>query len=181
MRRHMRTISLECAELNVFLLISFRLEALSHRGPVFVKHIYICIYIYIHNVRGSKLGDRLTSQIVGHLTLAKQECCFWMSAERTKQVIGTSTHVFTDLCGPELVDRLPCQILGHLTLAKQDCCSWIPAERKIGTWYQRTFVVFTDLVDRLPCQISGHLILAKQNGVFGSLRKQKQVICTSTH
>ena len=125
--------------------------------------------------------DRLPCQFLGHLTLAKQECCFWMPAERKKQVIGTSTIFFTDLCGAKLVDRLPCQILGHLTLAKQECCSWIPTARKISTWQQRTFIVFTDLVDRLPCQISGHLMLAKQNVVFGSLRKPKQVIGTSTH
>ena len=74
--------------------------------------------------------DRLPCQFLGHLTLAKQECCFWMPAERKKQVIGTSTNFFTDLCGAKLVDRLPCQILCYLTLAKQECCFWIHAERK---------------------------------------------------
>ena len=85
---------------------------------------------------GAKLVDRLSCQVSGHLMLAKQECCFWIPAERQKQVLVPAPIVFTDLCGAKLVDRLPCQILCHLTLAKQECCFWIPAERKkqvIGT------------------------------------------------
>ena len=56
------------------------------------KLIICVLLIALKHLRGSKLGDRLTSQIVGDLTLAKRECCFCIPAGRKKQVIGTSPY-----------------------------------------------------------------------------------------
>ena len=66
---------------------------------------------------GTKLDDRLPCQILGGITLAKQEYCFWILAEQEKSnwyqhllFLIVWYQAFT-----KLADSLPCQVSGDTT------------------------------------------------------------------